>query len=99
MSYAELLSALIQKKLVQTKPPPAIPSPLPWYYKADQTCAFHQGAPWHNVENGYPLKSEVHKMVRPSLLSFKDASPNVKDNPLPKHGGTNVVNMVAGCPG
>ena len=26
MSYAELLPALIQKKLVQTRPPPAIPS-------------------------------------------------------------------------
>ena len=38
-------------------------------------------------------------MVRSGLLSFKDVSPNVKDNPLPKHGGTNVVNMVAGCPG
>ena len=41
MSYAELLPMLIQKKLVQTRPPPAIPSPLPWYYKSDQTCAFH----------------------------------------------------------
>ena len=38
-------------------------------------------------------------MVRSGLLSFKDVSPNVKDNPLPKHGGENVVNMVAGCPG
>ena len=37
-------------------------------------------------------------MVRYGLLSFKDVSPNIKDNPLPKHGGTNAVNMVAGCP-
>ena len=99
MSYAELLPALIQKNLVQTRPPPAVPSPLPWYYKADQTCAFHQGAPGHNVENCYPLKTEVQKLVKSGVLSFKDAGPNVKDNPLPKHGGVNVVNMVAGCPG
>ena len=99
MSYAELFPNLIQKKLVQTRPPPDIPLPLPWYYKADQTCAFHQGAPGHNIENRYPLKSEVQKMVRSGLLSFKDVSPNVKDNPLPKHGGANVVNMVVGCPG
>ena len=59
MSYTELLPALIQKKLVQTRPPPVVPSPLPWYYKADQTCAFHQGAQGHNVENCSPLKSEV----------------------------------------
>ena len=38
-------------------------------------------------------------MVRSGLFSFKDVSPNVKNNPLPKHGGTDVVNMVAGCPG
>ena len=38
-------------------------------------------------------------MVRSGLLSFKDSSPNVKDNPLPKHGGVNNVNMVDGCPG
>ena len=33
------------------------------------------------------------------ILSFKDVGPNVKDNPLPKHGEANDVNMVAGCPG
>ena len=37
-------------------------------------------------------------MVRFGLLSFKDVDPNVKDNPLPKHGGGNNVNMVVGCP-
>ena len=99
MSYAELLPTLIQKKLVQTQPPPVVPSPLPWYYKANQTCAFHQGAPGHSVENCYPLRTEVQRLVKSGILSFKDVGPNVKDNPLPKHGGVNVVNMVAGCPG
>ena len=33
------------------------------------------------------------------ILSFKDVGPNVKDNPLPKYGGANVVNMVVDCPG
>ncbi|CAI8617493.1 unnamed protein product [Vicia faba] len=99
MSHAELLPALIQKKLVQTRPPPAVPSPLPWYYTADQTCAFHQGAPGHSVENIYPLRTEVKRLVKSGILSFKDMRPNVKENPLPKHGGVNAVNMVAGCPG
>ena len=60
---------------------------------------FHQGAPGHSVENCYPLKNEVQKLVKSGVLSFKDMGPNVKDNPLPKHGGVNVVNMVVGCPG
>ena len=85
--------------MVQTRPPPVVPSPLPWYYKASQTCAFHQGAPGNNIKNFYSLKYEVQKMIRSGLLYFKDIGPNVKDNPLLKHGGGNVVNMVAGCPG
>ena len=99
MSYAELLPALIQKTLVQTRPPPVVPSSFPWYYKANQTCAFHQGAPGHSVENCYPLKTEVQRLVKYVILSFKYIGPNVKDNPLPKHGGVNTVNMVASCPG
>ena len=43
--------------------------------------------------------TEVQKLVKSGVLSFKDVGPNVKDNPLPKHGGVNAVNMVAGCPG
>ena len=45
------------------------------------------------------MKTEVQKLVRSGILSFKDVGPNVKDNPLPKHGRENVVNMGAGCPG
>ena len=40
MSYTYLFLTLVHKKLVQTRSTPIIPSPLPWYYKADQTCAF-----------------------------------------------------------
>ena len=60
---------------------------------------FIRGAPGHTVENCYPLKTEVQKLVKYGILSFKDVGPNVKDNPLPKHGGANAVNMVADCPG
>lgn len=34
-------------------------------------------------------------MVRSGLLSFKDMGPNVQQNPLPKHGNRNVVNVIA----
>ena len=59
MSYTELFLALIQKNLVQTRAPPQYPNGFPWWYKANATCAFHQGAPGHDIENCYPLKSEV----------------------------------------
>ena len=51
MTYAELYPAFIQRHLVQPRAPPAFPNPLPWYYKADHTCACHQGALGNIIEN------------------------------------------------
>ena len=41
----------------------------------------------------------MQRFVKSGILYFKDMGPNAKDNPLPKHGGVNAVNMVADCPG
>ncbi|KAK2410935.1 hypothetical protein QL285_046268 [Trifolium repens] len=86
MKYADLLPALLTKNLVQTKPPPPVPERLPAWYRTDLTCAFHQGAPGHDVEHCYALKKEVQNLVRANLLSFKDSNSNVQDNPLPTMG-------------
>ncbi|KAI5386633.1 hypothetical protein KIW84_072963 [Lathyrus oleraceus] len=61
-------------------------------------CVYHSGAPGHDVENSYPLKTKVQDLVRSGILCFKDVGPNVKKNPLPEHGKS-AVNMVQGCPG
>ncbi|XP_058770183.1 uncharacterized protein LOC131643835 [Vicia villosa] len=98
MTYTELLPALIKKNLVQTRVPPPVPENIPWWYKADDFCAFHQGAPGHSTERCYPLKLEVQKLVKSGMLTFKDVNPNVQANPLPQHGAASV-NMVHGCPG
>ncbi|KAI5399013.1 hypothetical protein KIW84_064400 [Lathyrus oleraceus] len=62
----------------------------------DLHCVVHQGAPGHDIENCYPLKYEVQKLVKGGMLSFKDRAPNVKANPLPAHGNASV-NIVDGC--
>ncbi|CAJ2674231.1 unnamed protein product [Trifolium pratense] len=98
MTYAELLPALIEKNLVQTRTPPPVPEKLPWWYRADRSCAFHQGAPGHDIEQCFALKHEVQKLIRANTLSFKDTNPNVQANPLPNHGSASV-NMVQACPG
>ena len=98
MSYTELYPALIERSLVQTKAPPPVPTKLPWWYKADVSCPFHQGAPGHDLEHCIALKSEVQRLVRANLLSFRDLNPNVQANSLPNHVGL-IVNMVHGCPG
>ncbi|XP_058733002.1 uncharacterized protein LOC131604585 [Vicia villosa] len=76
MTYTELLPMLLQKNLVQLRdpPPPANPS---FWYKADARCGFHKNASGHTVENCYPLMSEVQKLVRSNMLTFKDVNPNV----------------------
>jgi hypothetical protein len=76
MTYAELLPTLIEKNLVQTRAPPLVPAKLPWWYKPDLSCVFHQGAPGHDVERCLVLKSEVQKLIKDNILSFKDQNPN-----------------------
>ncbi|KAI5426540.1 hypothetical protein KIW84_032105 [Lathyrus oleraceus] len=97
VSYAELYPSLIERKLITPRDPPAIPVNPQWWYKPDLHCVYHSGAPGHDVENCFHLKIKVQDLMRCGILSFEDSGPNVKKNPLPKHGKS--VNMVQGCPG
>ncbi|KAI5444170.1 hypothetical protein KIW84_012694 [Lathyrus oleraceus] len=98
MTYAELYPSLIDRKLINPRDPPAVPTNPPWWYKLELLCVYHFGAPGYDVENCYPLKTKVQDLVRSGILFFEDIVPNVKKNPLPEHG-KEVVNMVQGCPG
>ena len=44
MKYAKLLPSLLERNLVQTRPPSPIPKKLPARWRPDLFCAFHQGA-------------------------------------------------------
>lgn len=77
MTYTKLFPSLVDKKHIQTRPPPPIPEKLPYVYKADQFCAYHQGAPEHNLEDCYDLKSDVQRLIKSDILSFRDINPNV----------------------
>ena len=98
MTYAELYPSLIERKLITPCDPPAIPTNPQWWYKPELHCVYHSGAPGHDVENCYPLKTKVQDLVRSGILCFEHVGPNVKKNPLPEHGKSSV-NMVQGCPG
>ncbi|GAU10257.1 hypothetical protein TSUD_418800 [Trifolium subterraneum] len=95
MKYADLLPALLAKNFVQTRPPPPVPAVLPTWYRSDLTCAFHQGAPGHDVERCYALKKAVQELIRNKVLSFKDENPNVRNNLLPNHGSS--VHFIQSC--
>ncbi|KAK2430309.1 hypothetical protein QL285_028656 [Trifolium repens] len=81
MKYADLLPALLAKNLVHTKPPPPVPERLPAWYRTDLTCAFHQGASGHDIENCYALRKEVQNLVRTNMLSFDVSGSNIQGSP------------------
>ncbi|KAK2422481.1 hypothetical protein QL285_033013 [Trifolium repens] len=76
MSYAKLFPILIEKNLVQTRAPPKVPVTLPRWYRSDHFCAFHQGAPGHDIERCFALKAEVQRLIKDNILSFKDQNSN-----------------------
>ncbi|KAI5413516.1 hypothetical protein KIW84_057911 [Lathyrus oleraceus] len=86
MSYAELYPSLIDSKLITPRDPPAVPTNPQWWYKPELHCVYHSGAPGHDVENFYPLKTKAQDLVRNGILFFEDVGSNVKKNPLPEHG-------------
>jgi len=92
MLYRDLLPDLLTKGLVQTRLPPRLPDPIPNRYRVDRTCDFHQGAPRHDIENFFPLKESVQRLIESGDLSFTDNHQDAQNNPLPPHGP--AVNMV-----
>ncbi|GAU46722.1 hypothetical protein TSUD_100140 [Trifolium subterraneum] len=77
------------------RPPPPVPAVLTTWYRSDLTCAFHQGAPGHDVERCYAFKKAVQELIRNKVLSFKDENPNVRNNPLPNHGSS--IHFIQSC--
>ena len=85
MTYTELYPSLLKKNLVQTRARPVVPKKLPRGYKADASCAFHQDAPGHGLEDCFALKVEVQRLVQSGILSFKDIFLEVQVKSLPKN--------------
>jgi len=72
MKYAKLLHYLLERNLVQTRPPPPVPKKLPTRLRPDLFCVFHQGAQGHDVEHCFSLKIEVQKLIEANLIPFEE---------------------------
>ncbi|KAH1189445.1 hypothetical protein GmHk_20G057209 [Glycine max] len=75
MAYSELWPSLLENHLVVAIPWKVIQPPYPKWYNSNATCAYHSGAPEHNIY---------------SCLPFKYKGPNIKTNPLASHGGASI---------
>ena len=96
--YKELLPYLVHSKMVSPKTLKQMNPPFPAWYKQGATCEYHSGAEGHTIENCKAFKYEVQKLIDQKLLSFKEAGPTVKGNPLPNHSGGGI-NMIEDAEG
>ncbi|XP_050881572.1 uncharacterized protein LOC127085048 isoform X3 [Lathyrus oleraceus] len=76
MSYAELYPTLIERNLITPRDPPPIPVNPRWWYRPEQHCVYHSGAPGHDVDSCFQLKMKVQDLVRSGILILEDLGPN-----------------------
>ena len=72
MSYAVLFPRLLERNLNHTKAPLPVPAKLTSRYRSDLFCAFHQGAPGHDIEHCFGLQKKVQKLIRKNLIPFEE---------------------------
>jgi len=58
---------------------------LPVGYQPDLSCAFHQGAPGHDIEYCLSLKTEVQKLIEANTLLFFEWIQTDKFDSLPNY--------------
>ena len=90
MSYSELFPLLIKNSLVVPRIVKPIEPPYPYWYNPNTKCEFHGGVTGHATEDCRAFKELVQGLINSKRLSFKEKGPDVKNNPLPGHGGPGV---------
>ncbi|XP_039173893.1 uncharacterized protein LOC120296239 [Eucalyptus grandis] len=88
---SKLLPILFEKRLVAKEVPRDNPPRFPGF-DITKTYEYHMGERGHDVDNCYTLKLKVQNLLDKGKLTFKEATPNVQQNPLPDHTeGVNVI--------
>ena len=77
---------LVEAKLLAYVPLKKMDPPYPDWYKPNDQCAYHLGAPGHSVENCLALKYKVQELLDAGWITFDDAAPNVDTKPLSQSG-------------
>ncbi|XP_014623242.1 uncharacterized protein [Glycine max] len=90
MAYSEIWPSLLENHLVVAIPGMVFQPPYPKWYNSNTICAYHSGAPGHNIDSCLPFKYKVQHLINVGWLSFQENGPNVKTNPLASHGGASV---------
>ena len=75
MAYSELWPSLLENHLVVAIPGKVFQPPYPKGYNSDAKCAYHSGAPGHNIDSCL-----VQHLINAGWPSFQEEGPNVKTN-------------------
>ena len=72
------------------RPGKVLQPPYPKWYNSDAKCAYHSGAPGHNIDSCLLFKYKVQHLINAAWLSLQEEGPNIKTNPLASHGGASA---------
>ncbi|XP_070020860.1 uncharacterized protein [Nicotiana sylvestris] len=57
----------------------------------NKTCAYHSGMKGYTIDECRTLKDKIQTLIDNKVIQAKEASPNVRNNPLPNHRGGGAV--------
>ncbi|XP_075097991.1 uncharacterized protein LOC142175304 [Nicotiana tabacum] len=64
-----------------------------WWVNPKKTCAYHSSMNGHTIEECRMLKDKIQTLIDTKVIPAKEATLNVRNNPLPDHRGKGV-NMI-----
>ncbi|KAG5631437.1 hypothetical protein H5410_003154 [Solanum commersonii] len=72
-------------------------NPSPRNLDYSQHCTYCSDAPGHNIERYWYLKRAIQDLIDTHRIIVESStSPNINQNPLPKHTETNMLEMMNG---
>ncbi|XP_070050752.1 uncharacterized protein [Nicotiana tomentosiformis] len=70
-------------------PAVVVENPSQWI-NPNKMCAYHSGMKGHTIEKCRTLKDKIQMLIDTKVIQVKEATPNVRNNPLPDHRGEGV---------
>ncbi|KAA3474686.1 hypothetical protein EPI10_024951 [Gossypium australe] len=91
VTYRELYKTLFDAHAVAPVYSEPLQPPYPKWYDANTQCEYHAGIVGHPIENCFPFKKLVERLIQIGIVKLNDAP--VVGNPLRKHidNGVNAI--------
>ncbi|XP_070002455.1 uncharacterized protein [Nicotiana sylvestris] len=74
---------------------PKLPNPPPRNLDHSMSCKYCSGAPGHDIEKCWQLKTAIQELIDTSRIEVQaPEAPNINQNPLPAYHKTNMIEIV-----